>query len=96
MTLRSPPAPPPRVFEFLAFDFGVFVSVGMFIYLVDAASRGMITWSEVRYLQTAVIVGCLPMFAISRVLRWWRLKKEGELCEYERTLAKLADPNEGS
>lgn len=91
MSFRRPPAPPPRAFEIITLGFGVFVFVGMLIYLVDAVSRGLITWSEVPYLQTGVLIGCLPMFAISYVLRRWRLKKAVELREYERTLATLVE-----
>ncbi len=91
MTFRRPPAPPPRALEIFAFGFGVSVLVGMLIYFVDAVSRGLITWSEVPYLQTGLLMGCLPMFAISYVLRRRRLKKALELREYERTLATLAE-----
>lgn len=91
MTFRRPPAPPPRTVEIIALGFGAFVLVGMLIYLVDAVSRGLITWSELPYLQSGVLIGCLPMFAISYALRRWRLKKALELREYERTLAALTE-----
>ena len=91
MTFRRPPAPPPRALEIFALGFGISVLIGMLIYFVDSVSRGLITWSEVPYLQTGVLMGYLPMFAISYVLRRRRLKKALELREYERTLATLAE-----
>lgn len=91
MTIRRPPAPQPRALEIIALGFGVLGLVGMAIYLADAVSRGLITWSNVPYYQTGVLVGCLPMFAISYSLRRWRLRKAVELREYERMLATLAE-----
>lgn len=75
----------------IALGFGVLGLVGMSIYLLNAVSRGLITWSDVPYYQTGVLIGCLPTFAISYLFRRWRLKKAMELRDYERTLATLAE-----
>ena len=91
MSFSRPSAPPPRALEVIPLVFGVLGFVGMFIFLVDAVSRGLITWADVPYFQAGVLIGCLPIFAISYVLRRMRLKKAFELREYERTLAKLAE-----
>lgn len=75
----------------IALGFGVLGLVGMSIYLLNAVAKGLITWSDVPYYQTGVLIGCLPMFAMSYLLCRWRLKKAAELREYERKLATLAE-----
>lgn len=91
MTFRRPPTPPSRALEVIPLGIGVLSLVGMSIYLVDAVSRDLFTWSDVPYFQIGALIGCLPMFATSYVLRRLRLRKAFELREYERTLATLAE-----
>lgn len=91
MTFRRPPTPPSRAPEVIPLGIGVLSLVGMSVYLVDAVSRDLITWSDLPYYQTGVLIGCLPIFATSYVLRRLRLKKALELREYERRLATLAE-----
>lgn len=93
MIFRMPPAPPSRALEFIATGFTAFVLIGMSIYLVDAVSKGLITWSDVPILQAAVLVSCLPLLSISYVLRRRRLRKAVELRKYERTLATITEPD---
>ena len=90
MIFRRPPDPHPRALEVIVLGFGVLGLIGMSIVLLDAASRGLITWPDLPHYLAVVVIGCLPIFAMSYVVRRSRLKKAMALREYERLVDQLA------